>query len=121
MVSAFISWPRHLLSLPRPHVDEVNDTLPEHSRITREMIIITDPAKPFQYSQKLTLRKFAVLQDYNDEINQAYRCTEVAQPLHRPEMWEQEHFLKLARAAVEKYMPCSLRDDDDLFQAGCDR
>ncbi|KAK0437868.1 hypothetical protein EV421DRAFT_999334 [Armillaria borealis] len=103
-----------------PHVDEVNDSLPEHSRITREMIIITDPAKPFQYSQKLTLRKFAVLQDYNDEINQAYRCTEVAQPLHRPEMWEQEHFLKLARAAVEKYMPCSLRDDDDLFQAGCD-
>ncbi|KAK0444273.1 uncharacterized protein EV420DRAFT_1277509 [Desarmillaria tabescens] len=103
-----------------PHVDEVNSSLPEHSRMTREMIIITDPAKPFQYSQKLTLRKFAVLQDYNDEINQAYRSTEVAQPLHRPEMWDQEHFLKLARAAVEKYMPCSLKDDDDLFQAGCD-
>lgn len=55
-----------------PFIDKANRISPQHSRIFREMVLITKPDKPMQMVDKGTVKKKAVLRDYEEEINSLY-------------------------------------------------
>ena len=87
------------------------------------MIIVTDPAKPLEYTPKGTPRRPTSLALYGDEIEAVYNeVNKVSQTdLLPPTEWDLESTLEFVRTAVERVMTVSIDDDDDLFQNGCDR
>lgn len=87
------------------------------------MIIVTDPAKPLEYTPKGTPRRLTSLALYEDEIKAVYNAVnKVSQTdLLPPTEWDIETTLEFVRTAVERVMTVSIGDDDDLFQNGCDR
>lgn len=56
----------------RPTVEEANRTAPAFGRIFKEMIIFSDPARPFPRAGKGTFIRKQVLALYEDEIEQLY-------------------------------------------------
>ena len=52
----------------RPHIEEANKLAPTFARIFKEMIIVTDPAKPMARAGKGTVQRKGVLAAYADEI-----------------------------------------------------
>ena len=111
------------LTMNRPLVERVNECSPAHSRLFKEMILVASPLKPFEISAKNTPRRMAVLTAYQDEIKQAYasadNCSQPDIPL--PEIWEIEECLVFVRCAVRRVLQVPVSDDEDIFQAGCDR
>jgi hypothetical protein len=111
------------LTMSRPLVERVNDCSPTHSRLFKEMILVASPLKPFEISAKNTPRRMAILTAYQDEIKQAYasadKCSQPDIPL--PEIWEIEECLVFVRCAVRRVLQVAVTDDEDIFQAGCDR
>ncbi|KAG7451555.1 acetyl-CoA synthetase-like protein [Guyanagaster necrorhizus] len=57
-------------------VSKANNEAPQHSRISKEMIIITHPSKPFTFTPKGTLRRPAILKAYSREIEAAYEAVD---------------------------------------------
>ena len=91
------------------------------------MVLVADPARPFKLTAKMTVERENVLSDYEHAIDQLYRSANASSPTTPVDgavlRGVPQHIdaLQLARLAVEKYFPCRVGDDDDLFQAGCDR
>ncbi|KAF8645464.1 hypothetical protein AX16_007810 [Volvariella volvacea WC 439] len=54
-------------------VEEMNKIAPPHSRISAKMILVASPLKPFQYTTKGIPRRPIILQQYQEEIDYAYR------------------------------------------------
>ena len=54
----------------RPHVEEANKLGPTFARIFKEMIIVTDPTKPFPRAGKGTVQRKGALTQYASEIEQ---------------------------------------------------
>ncbi|PAV14618.1 acetyl- synthetase [Pyrrhoderma noxium] len=55
-----------------PTIMKVNESSPPHSRINKEMIIVTSVKKPFQYTLKQTLRRQIMIKEYEREIEDLY-------------------------------------------------
>ncbi|OBZ74288.1 L-aminoadipate-semialdehyde dehydrogenase large subunit [Grifola frondosa] len=86
-----------------PSIEKANHYAPSHSRIFKEMIMVTNPTKPLEYTAKGTPRRQVCIQAYNEEIDALYRrVAESSQTGH------------------EQGNEAPLLDDDDLFQQGCD-
>lgn len=99
------------------------------------MILVTSPSKPVIYTAKNTLDRPGTLRAYEAEINGLYTAFEAARSpcstsqetpnkrkgLIPPSYWGEVECLQFVRTAVETIIPFSLGDDDDFFQAGCDR
>ncbi|THH15905.1 hypothetical protein EW146_g4648 [Bondarzewia mesenterica] len=105
-----------------PAVERLNQFAPAHSRLFKEMIVIADPAKPFEYTPKGTPRRHVVIKAYEPEIEAVYDAVkDSSQPdLPPPTSWTEETTLEFMRAVVAKVMKRKLGDGDDLFQEGCD-
>ncbi|KAH7912516.1 hypothetical protein BJ138DRAFT_785575 [Hygrophoropsis aurantiaca] len=105
-----------------PTVEKVNNHAPTYSRIFKEMIIVTSPSKPFEYTPKGTPQRHACLVAYEEEIEALYAAVqESSQPeLVPPTQWTADSTLHFVRNVVEKVVLASLTDDTDLFQVGCD-
>ncbi|KAH7912513.1 hypothetical protein BJ138DRAFT_785417 [Hygrophoropsis aurantiaca] len=105
-----------------PTVEKVNNYAPTHSRIFKEMIIVTSPSKPFEYTPKGTPQRNACLAAYEEEIEALYDAVkESSQPeLIPPTQWTADSTLHYIRNVVEKVVLAPLTDDTDLFQVGCD-
>ncbi|TDL22742.1 acetyl-CoA synthetase-like protein [Rickenella mellea] len=108
-----------------PAIEEANTFAPKHSRIFKEMIIVTDPARLLQFTPKGTLRKKMALGEYAAEIDQLYYNTESkkrgqADDLLRPKSWDEEGCLTFARIVVGSVLRQPVRDDDDIFLYGAD-
>ena len=54
--------------LSRPIVEEANTMAPAFARIFKEMIIVTDPSRPFPRAAKGTIQRKAAIQAYEAEI-----------------------------------------------------
>ena len=108
---------------PRPAVEKANDFAPKHSRIFKEMIIVSSPSKPFMYTAKNTARRQAILRDYEAEIEALYNVVEdgTQADLSPPQSWDVEHTRDFVRRVVKKVLNMEVRDTDDLFRKGCDR
>ncbi|KAH7912698.1 hypothetical protein BJ138DRAFT_1083028 [Hygrophoropsis aurantiaca] len=103
-------------------IERMNAYAPQHSRLFKEMIIVSKPSKPFTYTAKNTPRRQAIIADYEDEINALYNAVEestqsgITPPLH----WDQQSTCAFVRKAVSSVMGRTISDDDDIFQQGCD-
>jgi hypothetical protein len=90
---------------------------------TRKIILVTHPDKPFQFTPKGTPRRHLILGDYANEIAEGYRKKEESSQTNitLPVSWSKKEVLALAREAVRRGMGKDVGDEDDIFQAGCDR
>ncbi|KAI0769291.1 acetyl-CoA synthetase-like protein [Trametes elegans] len=106
-----------------PTVERANNFAPSHSRIFKEMITVTKPDKPFQYTAKGTPRRHVSLADYAEEIETLYtRVEETTQiDVPTPASWTDDSVRDYVRGVVKQVLKApSISDDDDLFQQGCD-
>lgn len=87
------------------------------------MILIANPSKPFSYTPKGTVRRAPVIKDYEEEIDALYDAVDnSAQSATEPPVhWDDKSANLFTRAVVEKLITVPLKDEDDIFQHGCDR
>lgn len=104
-------------------IEEANRHSPTHSRLFHEMILVSGPSKPFEYNNKGTPRRKKALEAYEDEIELVYVSIEISSQadIPVPTAWNQVDCAMFVRRAVIKAMKYTVRDDEDIFQAGCDR
>jgi hypothetical protein len=57
-------------------VEEANRVSPRHSRICKEMILVTNPLKLLGRTTKGTPDRTAILANYDTEIEEVYRAME---------------------------------------------
>ena len=88
------------------------------------MIVVADPSRPFQFTPKGTPRRSFCLREYTEEINTVYENIERPSygDIPLPASWDDQSVLSYVRGVVEEAMKMpDIRDDEDLFQQGCDR
>jgi hypothetical protein len=70
----------------------------------------------------MTVRRGAVIADYEDEIETLYETVEETATLNIPPVveWSTDSTLDFVRNAVHNIMANDLGDDEDIFQHGCD-
>ena len=130
--------------LDRPTVERVNASAPQHSRIFKEvsssyytsdpvrfalcslpveMILVTSPGKPVQYTLKGFPRRQVILKQYEEEINGIYDRAEniPVDSQQGIQHWTPDSTLIFVRETVHGVMKQKISDDDDFFQFGCDR
>ncbi|KAJ6464064.1 hypothetical protein C8R45DRAFT_1025143 [Mycena sanguinolenta] len=105
-----------------PTVEKMNKFAPQHSRLFKEMILLPSPNKPFTYTAKMTVRRQAVIADYDDEIATLYETVAETTALNIPPLnaWDQNSILDFVRDAIHNVMAKNVGDDEDIFQHGCD-
>ncbi|KAJ7769931.1 hypothetical protein B0H16DRAFT_1516867 [Mycena metata] len=102
-------------------VEKLNSFAPQHSRIFKEMILVSSPTKPFTYTAKNTARRQAIIADYEIEIDAVYATVEeTTQAGTRLEAWDSLSTLEFVREVVRSVMSSPVEDEDDIFQHGCD-
>lgn len=69
MVSYRLPARGRLPSVLRPIVEEANQTAPAFGKIFKEMLIVTDPARPLPRAAKGTIVRKQALALYEREIN----------------------------------------------------
>lgn len=122
-------------------MERLNAYAPQHSRLFKEvrafisilyirlsetsvqMIIVASPSKPFSYTAKMTVRRQAVLKDYDEKINALYNRVEQTSQLDvpLPVDWTLSQSLDYVRHIIHKVMTQKVADSVDIFQHGCDR
>ncbi|KAJ7131571.1 hypothetical protein C8R43DRAFT_1207614 [Mycena crocata] len=105
-----------------PTVEKMNHFAPQHSRLFKEMIIISKPNKPLTYTAKMTPRRQAVINDYEDDITVLYETVEQTSALNIAPLleWDAKSILIFVRDAIHSVMTARIGDDEDIFQHGCD-
>ncbi|KAJ7579078.1 hypothetical protein C8J56DRAFT_1006701 [Mycena floridula] len=113
-----------------PTVEKMNRYAPQHSRLFKEllvpeplqMILVAKPSKPFTYTAKNTARRQAILNDYQDDIEQAYITVDETTQINieSPNEWDPVSTRSFVRAVVWKILSHEAEDAEDLFQHGCD-
>ncbi|KAI0795715.1 acetyl-CoA synthetase-like protein [Abortiporus biennis] len=112
-------------------VERMNNFAPQHSRIFKEMIIVSSPNKPFTYTAKGTVRKPAVIKEYGREIEALYeRVEKIANMEMNGEIqsgmeseiqeWNFDNTLDFVRSVILNILKDTVKDEDDIFQHGCD-
>lgn len=86
------------------------------------MVLVATQAKPFMYSGKGTPRRAAILQEYEQEIEDLYKTVETSQlDVDPPSDWSPDSALSFVRKAVQNVLKQSIDDGEDIFESGCDR
>lgn len=87
------------------------------------MIIVASPCKPFTYTAKGTVRRPAVIANYDDEINELYNTVALTTQtsVSSPSDWSLDQTKQFVRTIIANVLTTSIDDDVDLFQNGCDR
>ncbi|KAI0739441.1 acetyl-CoA synthetase-like protein [Daedaleopsis nitida] len=103
-------------------IERVNEFAPQHSRIFKEMILVTSPSKPFEFTAKNQPRRNFILQQYHDEIEALYKAVESSAQgdLVPPSTWDPASTLVFVRAVVEGTLRRAIADDADIFRSGGD-
>ncbi|KAF5346966.1 hypothetical protein D9758_010089 [Tetrapyrgos nigripes] len=105
-----------------PTVERMNEFAPQHSRLFKEMILVANPAKPFTYTAKNTIRRQAIVNDYDQEIKEMYRTVDESTQasIPAPQDWDIRPTKEFVQAVVQKVLQKDISDQDDLFEHGCD-
>ena len=82
------------------------------------MIMVAKPTKPFSYTAKGTVRRGAVIKDYEEEIDALYQLVEESTQadIPLPPQWNKGAALEFTRAVVERVVGRQIADDVDMFQ-----
>ncbi|KAM5543840.1 hypothetical protein V8D89_002457 [Ganoderma adspersum] len=104
-----------------PSIESANAIAPQHSRIFKEMIMVTSLSKPFTYNIKGVPRR-TILRDYENEIEALYDVVGQSSQadIPPPSSWEKEGVKAFVRTAVQQVLGRSLPEDADVFSNGCD-
>ncbi|RPD77022.1 acetyl-CoA synthetase-like protein [Lentinus tigrinus ALCF2SS1-7] len=105
-----------------PTIERVNDYAPQHSRIFKEMIIVTSPSKPFEFTEKRQPRRNNILKAYHDEIEALYKEVENSSQsdFDAPVVWDTASTLEFVRTVVQSTLRRDIGDNDDIFRNGGD-
>lgn len=105
-----------------PTVTRMNNFAPQHSRLFKEMVLVSKPTKPFTYTAKMTARRHAIIKEYDSEITELYDTVEETTQagLLRLDAWDPLSTLEFVREVIRSVMTHSVSDDEDIFQRGCD-
>ncbi|KAF5372256.1 hypothetical protein D9757_009649 [Collybiopsis confluens] len=103
-------------------VEKVNAYAPSHSRIFKEMIMVTNSSKPVEFTAKGTPRRQATLDAYAPEIDALYEKVENSSQtgISLPEVLDERSVLTFVQNVVHNIMPVNVDEDSDIFQYGCD-
>ena len=87
------------------------------------MILVSSPEKPFTHTAKLTARRQAIIALYQPEIDALYDAVDesILAITHIPNEWTEQTSLEFARNLIGSVLKHPVKDDDDVFQHGCDR
>ncbi|KAI0314196.1 acetyl-CoA synthetase-like protein [Amylostereum chailletii] len=101
---------------------KVNDHAPSHSRIFKEMIVVTHPNKPMEFTAKGTPRRHVSLKAYEQEIETLYDVVKDSSQsdLPPPNEWTPHSTKAFVGNSVRRVVQAPLTDDNDIFQYGCD-
>ena len=102
----------------------MNAYAPAHSRIFKETILVSSPAKPLEYTAKGTPRRQVSLAAYKDEVDALYGRMEHSSQtdIPPPRDWSLEAVLIYVGDIVRGVMNnTKLTENGDLFVEGCDR
>ncbi|KAI0758786.1 acetyl-CoA synthetase-like protein [Fomes fomentarius] len=106
-----------------PSIERMNTYAPSHSRVFKEMIMVTKPSKPLEYTAKGTPRRQICIKAYDEEIDALYKRIEESSQVDTPPPrdWAPETIRIYVTEVVRKVMKnVAVKDSDDLFQQGCD-
>ncbi|KAI0691830.1 hypothetical protein BC835DRAFT_1278821 [Cytidiella melzeri] len=105
-----------------PTVDKMNRYAPQHSRLFKEMILVSSPNKPFTFTAKGTPRRYAVLDEYAPEIDALYAAVEESTQadIPSPQLWDSAGTTEFVRTVVNKVLSRPVSDSQDIFQHSCD-
>lgn len=84
--------------------------------------MVTRPTKPFSYTAKHSIRRGAIIRDYEDEIAALYDTVDASaqSSIQPPTDWALPATIEYVRTVVGKVMVHPVTDNDDVFQHGCD-
>ncbi|KAK0190058.1 hypothetical protein F5146DRAFT_1139593 [Armillaria mellea] len=106
-------------------VSKANEEAPQHSRIFKEMIVVTHPSKPFTFTSKGTLRRPAILEAYSKEIEAAYEAVDniSVSNIPAPQKWNIDEVKDWIRRVMHNLLrtDAQISDTQDLFVVGVDR
>lgn len=102
----------------------MNEFAPQHSRLFKEMILVSSPSKPLTFTAKLTPRRQAIINEYSEEIEALYSAADTsaraADNIPPPVHWTLEETTAFIRKIVASVLDLQIPDTDDLFLHGCD-
>ncbi|KAF5366566.1 hypothetical protein D9758_008985 [Tetrapyrgos nigripes] len=99
-----------------------NEFAPQHSKILKELIVVTNPSKPVYFTAKGTTRRQFTLDAYEDEIEAAYQAFEESSQhgIRAPSIWDTVVILLFVREVVNNVLGFEVQDDVQLFRVGAD-
>ncbi|GMG10790.1 unnamed protein product [Aspergillus oryzae] len=104
-----------------PVVERANETVPNYGRITKTMIKLSSPEKPFKTTPKGTTQRRAVNRDYKEEIDAIYASADQQLNGSLPDIITLNNITQYVNETI-----CSLLEreaidnDEDLYSAGLD-
>ncbi|KAI0087641.1 male sterility protein-domain-containing protein [Irpex rosettiformis] len=104
----------------------VSNTVPRHSRLLRPLVLVEESSKPFQLSDKGTIKKKATLDLYHEQIEHAYKIIEEGEPtlVHSTQSTtafaDIPSILAFLRRLVSETIGHEIGDADDFFNFGLD-
>ncbi|KAL0569166.1 hypothetical protein V5O48_012806 [Marasmius crinis-equi] len=86
------------------------------------MILFANPAKPFKYTAKGTVKRQLTLSKYSEEILKLYSAVEdsTRAEISAPPSWDESSAKSFVRDVVNNVLKKDTNDADDLFENGCD-
>ncbi|KAJ7247862.1 hypothetical protein B0H12DRAFT_1124293 [Mycena haematopus] len=109
-----------------PTVEQANKFAPSHSRLFKDMIILSNPSKPFHITSKGTPRRHAILEDYTQEIEDTYSAfNETSSSSSSSGIVSHGEMslvtaLEIVRLHVHAHVNSNISDNEDMFEAGAD-
>ncbi|MCJ1280743.1 hypothetical protein MMC26_000060 [Xylographa opegraphella] len=105
-----------------PTVEQANAQAPEHARVTRSMIAVAHPTKPFERAGKGTVIRKLTAEKFAPEIQRLYSCEH---PDHHGPQLAASHDQEAVHGYVDacvrlSFSPSDLGENDDLYVRGLD-
>lgn len=102
-------------------VQQANAQSPDHAHISQEMILFSNPERPFLLTGKGSVRSVPTLELYADEVDAAYEAFDrgYSSDLRPPTNWTDDETLDFVDAVIRHALDSSaptLDADADLFQ-----
>ncbi|KIJ30327.1 hypothetical protein M422DRAFT_784036 [Sphaerobolus stellatus SS14] len=104
----------------KPQLAEANSVAPTYAQLYPEMVMVTIPSKPFQYTEKGSMRRAAILRLYEQEIDDFYMRAEqrILSNVELPADWSFNGILNFVRNTLSS-QGLGVQDSEDVFHHGC--
>ncbi|KAJ5654047.1 hypothetical protein N7490_001050 [Penicillium lividum] len=104
-----------------PTVKKANESAPGHAQLMKNRVGFSIPSKPFQLTPKGTIKRRAVLTDYEEEINKLYADGDQADVAQLSKEATQPDIAGYITAALSEILDVSTVDENaDIFALGLD-